>query len=178
MLIDVRRLIRQTGNTLDLDLSFPPEAFRLQREELAIKGPVTFVGLIRHLDGGKLELTGTLNASLEGMCVSCLEPVSLKVETGVHETFLPETETAPADAGDLSGEADSDEAYRYAGNTLDIEQVLRDNLIPMLPERPVCRDDCSGICPVCGVNRNVNPCNCLSEGKGKPSPFDQLKKLL
>ena len=71
-----------------------------------------------------------------------------------------------------------DEAYRYTGHALDIDQALRDNLIPMLPQRPVCREDCAGICPVCGVNRNVTPCSCLSEGKGKASPFDDLKKLL
>ena len=55
MLIDIRTLIRQTGNTLDLDLRFPPEAFRLQREVLAIKEPVTFVGQLRHSAGGTRE---------------------------------------------------------------------------------------------------------------------------
>lgn len=178
MLIDIRTLVRQNGSTLDLDLSYPPEAFRLQREELWIKGPVTFVGQLRHSAGGNLDLTGTLKASLEGMCVSCLDPVSLQVETDVHETFQPESEAAAAVDDESAEEIDSDEVYRYAGSALDIEQALRDNLIPMLPERPACRADCAGICPVCGVNRNENPCSCLSEGRGNASPFDDLKKLL
>lgn len=178
MLIDIRTLIRQTGNTLDLNLAFPPEAFQLLRGELTIREPVTFVGQLRHSAGGSLDLTGTLKATIEGMCVNCLEPVPMQVEAEVHETFQPELEAEAADGPESSVGFDSDEVYRYAGHALDIEQALRDNLIPMLPERPVCREDCSGICPVCGVNRNNNPCDCLSEGKGKSSPFDELKKLL
>jgi len=178
MLIDIRTLIRRTGNTLDLDLCFPPEAFRLQREELAIKEPVAFIGQLRHSAGGTLVLTGTLKASLEGMCVNCLDPVPLQVETDVHETFQPEVEAMDSNDLESSEGIDSDEAYRYAGTALDIEQGLRGNLVPIVPGAAVCRADCAGICPVCGVNRNSAPCDCLSEGKGKASPFDDLKKLL
>ncbi len=179
MLIDIRTLIRQTDTTLDLDLIFAPEAFQLLREELRINSPVSFVGQLRHTTDGELILNGTLKATVEGMCVRCLDPVTLSIETGVNETFLPAKAAlaARAAAAELE-ETDFAQPYDYTGSSLDIEQALRDNLIPQLPEQPVCRPDCSGLCPVCGTDRDQKPCECKAEVQGKGSPFADLKKLL
>ncbi|MGI6298896.1 MAG: YceD family protein [Saccharofermentanales bacterium] len=179
MLIDIRTLIRQTDTTLDLDLVFPPEAFQLLREELWIKLPVSFVGQLHHTADGELNLTGTLKATVEGMCVRCLEPVTLSLETEVNEIFLPEKAALDAIvAAAALGDTDFAEPYAYNGRSLDIEQALRDNLIPQLPEQPVCRADCSGLCPVCGADLDQNPCECQVEAAGKDSPFADLKILL
>jgi uncharacterized protein len=172
MLIDVRTLTRQTGSSLDLELERSPEAFSLCRDDLAVDTSVAFSGQLLHTDHGILVLNGTLRATLTGNCARCLQPIPLTIETGLHETFQPAAELL------AEGEDRTDEAYAYIGNMLDADQALRDNLIPLLPARLICSDDCAGICPTCGNNRNTSPCDCLTADKGRPSPFATLKQLL
>ena len=172
MLIDIRTLTRQTGASMELVLEYGPEVFGLIHDDLSIQYPVTFTGQLLHTDHGILVLTGTIKADLTGTCARCLQPVPLTVETSLRETFEPLAEPSP------EGEDQPEEAYSYTGYDLAIDQALRDNLIPLLPARLICREDCAGICPVCGADRNTSPCDCLATGKGRPSPFDALKQLL
>jgi uncharacterized protein len=174
MLIDIRTLARQAGTSMELDLEIGPEAFGLLREDLSLESPVAFAGQLTHTDHGILILTGTRKATLTGICGRCLQPVPLMIETSLNETFEPDDEKS----GSGSDEEQPSEAYGHTGLALEIDQALRDNLIPLLPARLICREDCAGLCPVCGTDRNANPCDCLSGGKGKPSPFDALKQLL
>lgn len=157
---------------MELVLEYGPEEFGLIRDDLAIETPVAFTGQLLHTDHGILILTGILKAGFTGTCARCLQPVPLTVETGVRETFEPLTERS------AEGEELPEESYGYEGLAIDIDQALRDNLIPLLPPRLICREDCAGICPVCGADRNDSPCDCLAAGKGRPSPFDALKQLL
>lgn len=172
MLIDIRTLTRQAGISMELALEYSPEEFGLIRDDLSLAFPVAFAGQLLHTDHGILILTGTLKAVFSGTCARCLQPVPLTIETSIRETFEPMTEPS------AEGEELPEVSYGYAGLELDIDQALRDNLIPLLPARLICREDCAGICPVCGADRNASPCDCLAAGKGRPSPFDALKQLL
>lgn len=89
-------------------------------------------------------VTGTASAQLSGECVRCLTELADEVEVDVQELFTyPES-----DAGE-------EEASRLNGERLDLEPVLRDAIVLELPYRPVCRPDCRGLCPDCGVDLNT-----------------------
>ena len=88
-------------------------------------------------------VTGTANVSLRGECVRCLVPISGELEVDVQELFA----YAESDASE-------DEASRIEGEFIDLEPVLRDQVVLDLPFQPVCRDDCAGLCPSCGANLN------------------------
>jgi uncharacterized protein len=45
---------------------------------------------------------------------------------------------------------------------LDVTEVARQHLLLAVPFAPVCRPDCAGLCPVCGADRNTNPCHCTA----------------
>jgi uncharacterized protein len=51
----------------------------------------------------------------------------------------------------------------YEGDGLELNDVLREEILLALPMQRVCREDCKGICPVCGQNRNQNECRCHTE---------------
>ncbi len=172
MLIDIRSMTGQPGTSLELDLQVSREMFGLQQEDLSLASPVEFAGRLQHTGHGILVLTGHASASFVSICARCLKPVPLTVQTDVRETFEP-TNDLPD-----NGEEQPGETYGYTGHKLDIGQALRDNLIPLLPARVICKDDCAGICPVCGADRNENPCDCLDPEKGRQGPFDALKQLL
>jgi len=165
-------LTRQAGTSVELNQTIRPEAFVLLREDLSITAPVEFEGQLLHTGHGILVLTGTIKAILTGTCARCLQPVPLTMETSLQETFKPMSDQTDGDADDL------EVVYGYMGQDLDISQALIDNLIPMLPARLICREECAGFCPICGADRNTSPCDCLESGKGKLSPFDDLKQLL
>jgi len=169
MLIDIRTISRSIGASLaieteiglsELDFSF--QGYRLTR-------PPFFKGLLQNADNGILTLTGRISTGYEGECARCLQPVREELDIPLTETFRSVSSADDPDDGD---------SYRYEGNQLEIGQAIRDNLLTVIPQRLLCRDDCRGLCPDCGANLNEKECDCALTRVGKPSPFDQLKKLL
>ena len=90
-------------------------------------------------------VTGTATVRLRGECVRCLTMISDQLEVDVQELFAyPESQATP------------EEAARLQGDLLDLEPVLRDEVVLDLPFQPLCEVDCAGLCPVCGVNLNTD----------------------
>lgn len=89
-------------------------------------------------------VTGTLTAPLRGECGRCLDPVSESLSVDVCELFA-----YPDSLTDTTTE--QDEVYRIVGDHLDLEPVVRDGVVLGLPLTPLCRPDCSGLCPECGL---------------------------
>jgi uncharacterized protein len=92
---------------------------------------------------------GTITAPWSAACSRCLEPVSGAISVHVDELF----ETQP-----LEGET-----YQLDDDVIDLEPMVRDALLLELPPAPLCADDCAGLCPSCGVNRNLAHCECVTE---------------
>ena len=80
-------------------------------------------------------VTGTASVTLRGECVRCLAEISDSLEIDLQELFVyPESE------------ATEDEASRLEGDLIDLEPLLRDEVVLDLPFQPLCRDDCAGLC--------------------------------
>ena len=91
-------------------------------------------------------VTGTALVQLSGECVRCLVGISAELEVDVQELFTYS-----------ESDASEEEASRLEGELIDLEPVLRDQVVLDLPFQPVCREDCAGLCPVCGTNLNDQP---------------------
>jgi uncharacterized protein len=90
-------------------------------------------------------LSGTATTVTQGECGRCLRPISETVDIGVREFFaFEEHVTEPEDD-------DEEEVGRLQGDLIDLEPVLRDAVVLALPNHPLCREDCPGLCPECGV---------------------------
>ncbi len=90
--------------------------------------------------------TGVAEVQLAGECARCLTAIDDQSEIDIQELFL------------FPGkEPDDDEASRVEGDLIDLEPVLRDTVVLDLPFIPLCREDCAGLCPVCGANLNAEP---------------------
>lgn len=103
------------------------------------------------LDGG-IEVTGEVDAPWQGECRRCLKPISGELRCEVRELYRPR---APGEAPDAD-----EETYALGREMLDLAPLVRDAILLELPIAPVCRDDCRGICPVCGADLNDGPCDC------------------
>ena len=90
-------------------------------------------------------VTGTATVEVRGECVRCLGEVSGQLEVDIQELFV------------YPGvEPDDDLASRLQGDLIDLEPLLRDEVVLDLPFQPLCRDNCLGLCLECGANLNEN----------------------
>lgn len=94
-------------------------------------------------------VSGTVRAPYTGECVRCLEPVDGEVVAEVQELYV-----YPERADDAETD---DEELRVEDDLLDLEQPVRDAVVLALPQSPVCRDDCPGLCPDCGARLADDP---------------------
>jgi uncharacterized protein len=114
---------------------------------------------------GGISVTGTVTAPWTGECRRCGGPVVGRVTATVRERYAP------------AGGTDRDEeAYPLDGDELDLEPLARDAVLLELPLAPLCADDCRGLCPRCGANRNTDPCNCPPEGDPRWAALDALRE--
>lgn len=91
-------------------------------------------------------VTGTVGAPWAGACRRCLAEATGTITVEVREVF--------------EVDHDPEQTYPLRGDQIDLEAMARDVVLLELPLAPLCRDDCAGICPVCGADRNVAPCTC------------------
>lgn len=91
-------------------------------------------------------VSGTASVQVRGECVRCLGEVSDQLEVDIQELYV------------YPGvEQDDDLASRLEGDLIDLEPLLRDDVVLDLPFQPLCRDDCFGLCVECGANLNDDP---------------------
>jgi uncharacterized protein len=96
----------------------------------------------------------------------------MPVDLDMDIMFLPRSERED----DETEVVDVDESFSYYdGDTIDLLPEIKDMVIVSLPIKPLCRDDCKGLCTQCGADLNSGPCQC--GGASAPSPFDTLKEL-
>lgn len=100
-------------------------------------------------------LRGNLHGELTVSCARCLEPAPVAIEAPMAVSFLEKAEDAPEDEEDQP-----DDVVRFEHGVIDLGECIRDELLLAVPMSAVCRADCAGICPTCGRNRNLTPCDC------------------
>jgi uncharacterized protein len=115
------------------------------------------VSLTIEKDGEAVFVRGTLSARVPLQCGRCLEAYTVAVTPAVDARFLPDTRER---GEELELGADDLETDVYANGVVDLTTLLETETTLGLPMKPLCREDCKGLCPVCGGNRNVVACRC------------------
>lgn len=115
------------------------------------------LSLVLEKDGDTVFVRGELSARVPLTCGRCLEPYTVTVHPQVDARFVP----SPATRGEERElGADDLETDVYQHGELDLNALLETETDLALPMKPLCREDCQGLCPVCGGNRNVTACAC------------------
>ncbi len=111
---------------------------------------------------GGIDVAGTVTAPWVGICRRCTAGVSGQLRVAVHERF-----------GD--GPAASDEMYPAQDDAIDLGLLVRDAIVLELPMAPLCREDCAGLCPQCGADRNDGECGCVAPADPRWANLDVLR---
>ncbi|MBP6632887.1 MAG: DUF177 domain-containing protein [Kofleriaceae bacterium] len=124
-----------------------------------------------HVDGTSVFVTGKAAGHVVVGCGRCVGPVRIAITEALRVTFMPRSELADdTDAAASAGEGDDDpgqevagadlDLFPYDGETIDLEPLIRELLVLAVPYAPLCREDCQGLCPQCGTDRNTQTCQC------------------
>jgi uncharacterized protein len=159
--------IPETGRDVALDLG-PKWFARWQEEDPQLGFSEAQVTGAIHLEkhGQDILVRGRLKGGLGLFCSRCLEAFSALLETDFDLLLVPGPEPVSAEAEELAA-PDLDLDF-YTGEVLDLESIVREQLILMLPLKPLCAETCRGLCPGCGANLNQEPCACPAEKTDSP----------
>jgi len=113
--------------------------------------------------GDAVRVTGTISCMIHSRCARCLRPAMTALETAVDEVFARDADPEYPDR------------YLLNGYQLDPGPMVHEALLLAMPLRFLCREDCPGFCPVCGIDLNQALCTCPKGGTR--NPFAALSDL-
>lgn len=150
MKIDVSRIVKADGASLNISeqLSIESIAFGGQVYKFAL--PLSVNGVIKNADGN-LYLEADVRTQIITSCARCLKEINEDFEFSVDEVYTD------SDIGEDSL------FLPVVSNTIDLQAAVEDNFCTSLPIRFLCRQDCKGLCHVCGTNLNEGTCECDNE---------------
>ena len=106
----------------------------------------------------EFHLDGRVRTTLLLRCSRCLEPFTWPVEAPFDLRYRPHTTPSGGDEREIE-EEDFSSAF-YQNKEIDLGQLIRERLYLSLPMKPLCREECRGLCPQCGTNLNDGTCDC------------------
>ncbi len=113
--------------------------------------------LLAH-SGGEIRIRGRFRIEVTAECDRCLGRARFPMDKAFDLFYRPAAEIACEEEVSIDeGEA---EIGFYEGAGLELEDILREQVLLALPMQRICHEDCRGICPVCGKNRNETGCHC------------------
>ena len=159
MNINVSQLLSEPNGstrTLDLDEVFSPS---YGADVEPVQGTVKLL----RTDKG-IWVSAELNAKAQCTCSRCLNEYGHPLHMSIEEEFLPLEDLYDGTRTDVP--AVSEESFRINQNhILNLTDAIRQYYVLSVPMKPVCREDCAGICLDCGVDLNVTQCTCKSTGR-------------
>ena len=117
-------------------------------------------GQVKFVKTGKnILVTGTFETELTLPCTRCLTDTRISISFEIEETFTPTVDIITG--AKLTPSPEADEATLITEqHILDLTEVIRQEIYLSTPTQVLCQPDCLGLCPHCGANRNLEPCDC------------------
>ncbi len=140
--------LRAGGTDLDLD-------------NARVAGPVTARGVVVQRTA-QTEISGVITAKMELDCVRCLGPVESRRKIEFEVAYVaPEHFATDKEKEVTTADLVTDV---LPGNSIDLTEVVREQIVLDLPIQAFCSEDCKGLCATCGVNLNLIDCKCKESG--------------
>lgn len=161
ILISVRDAMLNQGERYEFELNH-------QFDPIDYMGPVSFSEA--HVSGyyiagsSSVRFYGNVNITCTFACDRCLKDFSKDFSFDFSEVYSYNAE---------------DEMFKINQNaTIDFQPLLNDTVIANLPITRLCREDCKGLCPKCGIDKNFSSCSCVDEQPDDDNPFAVLRGLV
>ena len=166
-----------TEEGLEVHFSDPKEEWNRYLQEtpsidFIIKGPVVVEARLR-LTGKAVQVQAEVHTTLSLRCCRCLEDFPYSLTSPIVVTLFPGTHVAKE--GEIELEREDLETAYFSGDEIDLSGLIREQIFLTIPYKPLCHEDCKGLCSRCGANLNIVDCGC--EKNVRDSAFGILKNL-
>ena len=163
------------GKTVTEELELELDAILMYGEEVAIQNPTMVKMTATGIETGKASVTAQFGCQVELNCDRCLKPVIKDIEVNADVVvFSPEIAEKYADNTEESDSASGSEFME--GYKIDVDALVLSEMLLAWPSKILCKEDCKGICSVCGADLNKGDCGC--DRFVPNAAFAGLKELL
>ena len=149
------------GGKGDFANVYQPEDLNPVDERVQIIEPAAVSGKVR-LAGNEVFVNGHVKTRAQVECDRCLKPVELPVSADFALEYITGAEYESS-----SGAAELTEAEMsvsvFDGEAIDVDEIVKEQILLAVPTRMLCREDCKGICPECGIDLNSGECKCVKD---------------
>ncbi|HIW57841.1 MAG TPA: DUF177 domain-containing protein [Firmicutes bacterium] len=154
MILNIESILNYDGRKIPIEAEL--DISEDKRDAFKIVSPVKIAGEIVNF-GGELELTLSAETELRLACDRCAEEYERGFEFQIFERFRHR------DQDEAENDNENPEVTYFSGDSIDLSDIVYSNLILNMPAKNLCKDDCKGLCPICGVNLNDKTCDCSDE---------------
>ncbi len=162
MVLDLSPIANIDGKKLDIAVELE---FKSNDAGICFVKPVRVDGQMVNM-GGSLELEASVNTVIKYTCDRCLEDFEREFECSFKEVLKKE---------DTRLEDENPDAVYFQGNSIELDELVINNIIVSLPLKSLCDEACKGLCPECGQNLNFGKCKC--DTRTTDPRFDVLDKF-
>lgn len=175
MELDVVALKEQRVRHLEAPIAITLTAADAGGDIIAFPEPFTGTAQAFGTDDGAIAVRFQVRGAVELQCSRCLRAFRQPVALDFTEEFRERRGTGAT--GELAEDAATGATFvPYQGDQIEVDEVLRQHILLALSMKPLCKEDCLGLCPTCGQDRNEGACRCPEPGAGDPR-FRVLKGL-
>jgi len=157
MFIELEPIFNNVGSSLNLDYSF-----NLEGVESIFTKPVKVVGEVKN-NTGIVSLKGVATTTVTVSCDRCADEFSRGESYPFSHLLISEL-----------NEQDNDDYILVENMRLDLDELIREDVILSLPTQFLCKDDCKGLCYICGQNLNIKQCGCKKPIDPRLAALQQL----
>ena len=157
MKVNVAQVRYRGGESVHFDLVEDFSALDLGIEALSFQAPVRVQLQVNNTSKAML-VNGTIHTELQAMCGRCLESFVYPLNLSFQDEWVFRT---------LATDDQLETALLLDKDEIDIKDRILEQIVVALPMKFICSAECQGLCPTCGANRNLTPCDC---GEGVRDP--------
>lgn len=170
MKLDLRRLKKSPGEKIPFDWSESQSHIDLRGRKLPLTKPISAVGRASFIDG-LVQVELDLNTEVEAECSRCLTAIDISLQIKDELRFLEEPK------GGLDAPLVEEFSFEYGVDELELTPFLAKLIASEIETKPLCKPDCKGLCSECGIDLNLEQCDCHEEKSVDPR-LEKLKELL
>ncbi len=172
---NVRGLLNDPEQVITVEELLPVSEFTLSGEKIPLTEPVSVSGTVSAVGGGVLRFDGTAGTRAIMSCARCNKPVEVPFCAEISQRFAKEADPSRKSySGELSLE-ELDAEPISENDRIDLEDIILYEVKLSIPMKVLCREDCKGLCPVCGKDLNEGTCSC--DTRETDPRWDALKGL-
>ena len=148
LLINIIEMTRRAGTLKDIEITIPVSTFDFADKRLNDETEIEIALQLESINGGII-VQGTVTGQSQLLCGRCLRNIEYANVASIDEMY----QRVP----------DNPDAYPIVGESLDLQPMVREMVLLSLPDTPLCKADCPGLCPQCGADLQSAPCGCQAQ---------------